>query len=107
MKRTSLSIFQSPKHRRNACAAIIGLILFISLARSYKKTGISHPKGIQSFLEPVILFVRDDIAIANIGKHKYEKYMPYLLTVFFLHTDQQPNGAYSVSATFRCQRYRK
>jgi F-type H+-transporting ATPase subunit a len=64
-------------------AALIGLLLFLSLARSYKKTGISHPKGIQSFLEPVILFVRDDIAISNIGLHKYEKYMPYLLTVFF------------------------
>ena len=64
-------------------AAAIGLLLFLSLARSYKKTGISHPKGIQSFLEPIILFVRDDIAISNIGKHKYEKYMPYLLTVFF------------------------
>ena len=63
-------------------AAIIGLLLFISLARSYKKTGISYPKGIQSFLEPVILFVRDDIAIPNIG-HKYERYMPYLLTAFF------------------------
>jgi F-type H+-transporting ATPase subunit a len=64
-------------------AAAIGLLLFLSLARSYKKTGISHPKGIQSFLEPIILFVRDDIAISNIGEHKYEKYMPYLLTVFF------------------------
>jgi F-type H+-transporting ATPase subunit a len=64
-------------------AVIIGLFLFISMARSYKRTGISHPKGIQSFLEPIILFVRDDIAIANLGKHKYEKYMPYLLTVFF------------------------
>ena len=64
-------------------AAVIGLLLFLSLARSYKKTGISHPKGIQSFLEPIILFVRDDIAIANIGEHKYQKYMPYLLTVFF------------------------
>jgi F-type H+-transporting ATPase subunit a len=63
-------------------AAIIGLIIFLSLARSYKKTGISHPKGIQSFLEPIILFVRDDIAIPNIG-HKYERYMPYLLTAFF------------------------
>jgi F-type H+-transporting ATPase subunit a len=63
-------------------AAIIGLIIFISLARSYKKTGVSHPKGIQSFLEPVVLFIRDDIAIPNIG-HKYEKYMPYLLTSFF------------------------
>jgi F-type H+-transporting ATPase subunit a len=64
-------------------AALIGLWLFISMARSYKKTGISSPKGIQSFLEPVILFVRDDIAIPNIGLHKYERYMPYLLTAFF------------------------
>jgi F-type H+-transporting ATPase subunit a len=63
-------------------SAIIGLFLFLSLARSYKKTGIGPPKGLQSFLEPVILFVRDDIAIPNIG-HKYEKYMPYLLTAFF------------------------
>lgn len=63
-------------------SAIIGLWLFLSLSRSYKKTGISHPKGIQSFLEPVILFVRDDIAISNLGEQKYEKYMPYLLTVF-------------------------
>jgi F-type H+-transporting ATPase subunit a len=64
-------------------SAFIGLLLFLSLSRSYRKTGISHPKGIQSFLEPIILFVRDDIAISNIGEHKYEKYMPYLLTVFF------------------------
>jgi F-type H+-transporting ATPase subunit a len=64
-------------------SVIIGLLVFIGMSRSYKKTGISSPKGIQSFLEPVILFVRDDIAIANIGIHKYEKYMPYLLTVFF------------------------
>jgi F-type H+-transporting ATPase subunit a len=63
-------------------AAIIGLAIFLSLSRSYRKSGISHPKGIQSFLEPVILFVRDDIAIPNLG-HKYEKYMPYLLTAFF------------------------
>jgi F-type H+-transporting ATPase subunit a len=61
----------------------IGLILFLSLARSYKKTGISYPKGIQSFLEPVVLFVRDDIAIPNIGAEKHERYMPYLLTAFF------------------------
>ena len=64
-------------------ACVIGLFLFIGLSRSYKKTGISHPQGMQSFLEPVILFIRDDIAISNIGKYKYEKYMPYLLTVFF------------------------
>ncbi len=64
-------------------SVIIGLWLFLSLSRSYKKTGISHPRGMQSFLEPIILFVRDDIAIPNLGEGKYEKYMPYLLTVFF------------------------
>ena len=64
-------------------AALIGLWLFISLSRSYKRTGISHPKGIQSFLEPVICFVRDDIVIPNIGYEKHEKFMPYLLSVFF------------------------
>lgn len=64
-------------------ACLIGLLLFIGLSRSYKKTGISHPQGIQRFLEPIILFIRDDIAVPNIGKHKYERYMPYLLSVFF------------------------
>ena len=64
-------------------AALLCLLLFLYLAKSYKKTGISKPEGLQSFLEPVILFVRDDIAIPNLGDHKYERYMPYLLTVFF------------------------
>lgn len=41
------------------------------------------PKGLAGFLEPLVLFVRDDIAIPNIGLKNYEKYMPYLLTVFF------------------------
>jgi F-type H+-transporting ATPase subunit a len=64
-------------------AALIGLWLFISLSRSYKKTGISHPKGIQSFLEPVICFIRDEVVIPNIGYKHHEKFMPYLLSVFF------------------------
>ena len=64
-------------------AVIIGLWLFISLGHSYKKTGISYPKGIQSFIEPLVLFVRDDIAVPIIGEKKSGKYMPYLLTAFF------------------------
>jgi F-type H+-transporting ATPase subunit a len=64
-------------------SALIGLILFLTLSASYRKSGISHPKGMQRFLEPVILFVRDDIALPNLGEHKYARYMPYLLSVFF------------------------
>lgn len=61
----------------------IMLWLFISIANRYKKNPNSAPKGVQAFVEPLILFVRDDIAKPAIGEHRYEKYMPYLLTVFF------------------------
>ena len=65
-------------------SVIVLLLIFISIAKAYKKQGVtSAPKGKQSFFEPLIVFVRDDIAKSNIG-HAYEKYVPYLLTVFFL-----------------------
>lgn len=64
-------------------AAILLLLIFLSIAKAYKKRQDLAPKGLQSFLEPIILFVRDDVAKASIGKKKYEKYMPFLLTVFF------------------------
>lgn len=59
------------------------IIIFISIANAYKKRKGHAPKGLQSFLEPIILFVRDDIAKASIGEKKYEKYLPFLLTIFF------------------------
>lgn len=63
-------------------AILVILIVFISVAASYKKRVGKAPKGLQSFIEPVVIFVRDDIAKPNIG-HKYAKFMPYLLTTFF------------------------
>lgn len=59
------------------------LLIFITAARRYRKSGTNLPSGIASFVEPLILFVRDEIAIPMIGEHKYKRYMPYLLTVFF------------------------
>ena len=63
---------------------LVGLLMFFMFSRMAKKykTG-SLPKGMGRFLEPIILYIRDDIAIPNIGVKKYKKYMPYLLTVFF------------------------
>jgi F-type H+-transporting ATPase subunit a len=61
---------------------IILLIVFLSVSSAYKKREGKAPKGLQSFLEPVILFVRDDIAIPNLGM-KYARFMPLLLTIFF------------------------
>lgn len=63
-------------------AILVILIVFISVASSYKKRVGKSPKGLQSFIEPIVIFVRDDIAKPNIG-HKYAKFMPYLLTTFF------------------------
>lgn len=63
--------------------SLIILILFTSVAKAYKKRKGKSPKGLQAFMEPIILFIRDDIAIPNIGEKKYRKYMPYLLTLFF------------------------
>lgn len=55
--------------------------LFTSFAKSYKDGMIPNKKG--RLLEPLVIFVRDEIAIPNIGKHDYQKFMPFLLTVFF------------------------
>lgn len=63
---------------------IIGLLMFFMfsrMAKTYKTSAL--PKGVGRALEPIILYIRDDIAIPNIGKKKYKRYMPYLLTVFF------------------------
>jgi F-type H+-transporting ATPase subunit a len=62
--------------------ATLLLIVFFSVANAYKKNVGKAPKGIQSFFEPIIVFVRDEIVKPNIGHH-YEKYLPYLLTLFF------------------------
>lgn len=63
--------------------AALLILIFGAVARGYKKNAGKAPKGIQSFFEPLIIFIRDDIAKANIGEKKYERFMPYLLTVFF------------------------
>jgi F-type H+-transporting ATPase subunit a len=66
-------------------SVIVLLLVILSAAGAYKKTGVtSAPKGLQSFMEPIVLFVRDEIALPNIGAKRYAKYMPFLLTIFFL-----------------------
>lgn len=71
---------------KNIFAIFVSMIIlvwiFISVARRYTSRPDQAPKGLQSFVEPVVLFVRDDIAYPAIG-HKYERFMPYLLTLFF------------------------
>ena len=60
--------------------ALLMIFIFGGIAKSYKNSLV--PTGAGKILEPVILFIRDDIAKPNIGP-KYKKYMSYLLTIFF------------------------
>jgi F-type H+-transporting ATPase subunit a len=63
----------------------MGLMLwiFVSAANAYKRAPGTAPTGIRSFVEPLIIFVRDDIAKSSIGEKKYMRFLPFLLTIFF------------------------
>ncbi len=62
---------------------ILLMLIFIASAKSYKKSGNNMPKGIGRFMEPIIVFIRDEVAVPNIGKKHYKRFMPFLLTLFF------------------------
>jgi len=64
-------------------SVIILFWLLLSMASAAKRNKGKAPTGVQNLLEPLILFVRDEVAKPTIGDKKYEKFMPYLLTVFF------------------------
>ena len=63
---------------------VLLMLIFTSVARSYTKRIGQAPKGLQSFMEPIIIFVRDDVAKGAIGEQKYQRFMPFLLTIFFV-----------------------
>ncbi len=73
---------------RNVVQMILALTILVwimlVIAKRYRKgEGVNTaPKGVQNLIEPIITFVRDEVAKPNLGK-KYEKYLPYILTVFF------------------------
>lgn len=61
---------------------LLWILLYMSKRYKAGQGVITAPKGIQNLMEPIINFIRDDIAVPNLGK-RYQKYFPYLLTVFF------------------------
>ncbi len=62
---------------------LIVCLIFMSVAASYKKNK-GAPKGLAAFMEPLVVFIRDEVARPQIGEKKYHKYMTFLLTVFFM-----------------------
>ncbi len=64
---------------------LISLLLawgFFSIAKAYKTRDNMAPKGLQSFIEPIFLFVQDEVAKPFLGP-KWEKFLPLLLALFF------------------------
>jgi len=78
-------------------SALLVLITFSFIASRYKKSII--PKGITNFFEVIIIFVRDEIAQTTIGKG-YQRFLPYLLSVFFFILFGNFLGLIPYSATF-------
>jgi F-type H+-transporting ATPase subunit a len=58
------------------------LLVFVSVGNMYRKNPLQAPRGLQTFVEPIVTFLRDEVIKPSIGP-KYERYMPYLLTIFF------------------------
>lgn len=72
---------------KTAAAIMVSVTLLIIIVmvtkKGYKKRPNQAPKGLQSLVEMLVVFVRDDIVRPMIGEAKYQKYLPYLLTLFF------------------------
>lgn len=56
--------------------------VFFKVARAYRQREGMAPKGLQSFIEPVFLFIQDEVAKPFLG-HKWKKYLPFLMSLFF------------------------
>ena len=65
-----------------AASSLVLVLVFAAVARTYRRRAGQAPAGLQSVLEPFVVFIRDEVGKKSIGP-KYERYMPYLLTVFF------------------------
>jgi F-type H+-transporting ATPase subunit a len=63
-------------------SAFLLLFVFLTVAKSCKTNAGKAPKGIQNLMEPIVIFMKDEVVEPNLGKHAH-KFLPYLLTLFF------------------------
>ena len=59
------------------------VLIFVSTAKTYSNSRKGEPTGLGKFTEPLIMFIKDEVALPMIGEKNYHKYMPFLLTLFF------------------------
>ncbi|MDY6326711.1 MAG: F0F1 ATP synthase subunit A [Bacteroidales bacterium] len=71
---------------KNVCALFVSIVLivciFLTVAKSYKRHPDEAPSGLQALVEPVIVFLQEEVFVPSLGD-KSDKYSPYLLTLFF------------------------
>jgi len=65
--------------------------LFLTAGKRAKQNGAGVPRGAQALIEPLVVFVRDEVAKPSIG-HKYQRYLPFLLSLFFYIWIGNKNG---------------
>lgn len=64
-------------------ASILLILLWSAVVKGYRKNEGNAPSGIQSFMEPFFMFIRDEVTLPMIGEAKYERFQPFIMTLFF------------------------
>lgn len=64
-------------------AAILLIWVFSAVSRGYKRNEGKAPSGIQGFFEPIFMFIRDEVTRPMIGEKHYERFQPFIMTLFF------------------------
>ena len=82
----SLTSFYDFSITKNVLSMMLIFLLlawaFFSIAKAYRNRGSMAPKGLQSFIEPIFMFIQDEVAKPFLGP-KWEKFLPLLCSLFF------------------------
>lgn len=64
-------------------AAFLLIWVFMAVAKGYKKNEGKAPTGIQNLIEPFFIFIRDEVTKPMIGEKHYERFQPFIMSLFF------------------------
>jgi F-type H+-transporting ATPase subunit a len=64
-------------------AFILLIVIFSKVSKAYTKRTKQAPKGLQSFMEPLILFMRDEVVKPAIGEKDWKRFFPFIMCLFF------------------------
>jgi F-type H+-transporting ATPase subunit a len=56
--------------------------VFLTVAKSYTERKGKSPAGLQAFIEPIFVFIQDEVCKPFLG-HKWERFQPFIMSLFF------------------------